>query len=710
VIGLGRRRGGGANNGDRSQTIALCMIVRNESHVLERCLRSLDGLIDAWTICDTGSSDGTGELASSLLGHLPGELHHRPWVDFGHNRSELLELAHGSADYLLLLDADMTVRREGELPPLSADAYLLRETGSLDFGVLRLVRGDRRWWYEGSTHEYIATDGELAQEELDALQIEHHGDGASRAEKLVRDAGLLKRDMLADPANPRPVFYLAQTYRDLGKHELAAKYYRRRMAMGGWEEEAFYANLQEGSLTVRRDLAAGVPILLEAWQRRPTRAEPLYELAQAYRERGDFALARMFAERGLQVPYPADLLFIHRWIYDYGLLMERAFAAGGLGDIEQTRADLRTILEYAMLPEETRRYVEHSLTQLGDGPRTFATGATPEVALSEIDRPPAGAPNGIDTAPARRRITGPARLAALVPGVRIGEIKLDVKPAWPAFNPSIARDGEDGFKMIVRTANYAIERGVLHAEGVLHNLNYLVSLDDALGVRQIEPLLDRAERPPVHDSQIEGYEDCRLVELDGQWHASATVCDMNPAERREIALLSLDGAEILRAQPLAGPDSERHEKNWMPFVRDGALHFLYSCSPTIVLRCEVSTGEVTEVAESESPAAGGFRGGSQGVAIDGGHLFVVHQTEREERALRYVHRFVLLDEELRLTAATPRFTFTADRVEFCAGMAARGEDLVLSFGVSDAAAGLAVLGLQDVLALLEPLAAGQPVA
>jgi glycosyltransferase involved in cell wall biosynthesis/predicted GH43/DUF377 family glycosyl hydrolase len=710
VIGLRRRRAGGAeSNGARAQTVALCMIVRNEAHVLERCLRSLDGLIDAWTICDTGSSDGTAELARSLLGHLPGELHHRPWVDFGHNRSELLELARGTADYLLLLDADMTVRREGELPQLVADAYLLRETGALDFGVVRLVRGDRRWWYEGSTHEYIATDGELLQEELDVLAVEHHGDGSSRAEKLVRDAGLLKRDMLADPANPRPVFYLAQTYRDLGKHELAAKYYRRRVELGGWEEEAFYANLQEGSLTVRRDLAAGVPILLEAWQRRPSRAEPLFELAQAYRERGDFALARMFAERGLQVPYPADLLFIHRWIYDYGLLMERAFAAGGLGDVEQTRADLSTILEYAELPEETRSYVEQSLEQLGGGPQIFDASAAPDVALSEIDRPPAGAPSRIDTAPARQRITGPVRLASLVPGVRIGEIKLDVKPAWPAFNPSIARDLEDGFKMIVRTANYAIERGVLHAEGVLHNLNYLVTLDDSLAVTQIEPLLDRAERPQVHASQISGYEDCRLVELDGRWHATATVCDMNPVERREIALLSFDGAEIVRAQPLAGPDPERHEKNWMPFVRDGALHFLYSCSPTIVLRCELDSGAVTNVAERELPAAGGFRGGSQGVAVDGGHLFVIHQTEHEERALRYVHRFVLLDDELRLAAATPRFTFTADRVEFCAGMALRGGDLVLSFGVSDAAAGLAVLALEDVLTLLEPLATSQPV-
>jgi glycosyltransferase involved in cell wall biosynthesis/predicted GH43/DUF377 family glycosyl hydrolase len=708
VTGLRLRRGGGAAGNGRAQTIALCMIVRNEAHVLERCLRSLDGLIDSWTICDTGSSDGTPELVHSLLGQLPGELHHRPWSDFGHNRSELLELARGSADYLLLLDADMTVRSEAELPPLSADAYLLRETGSLDFGVVRLVRGDRRWWYEGSTHEYIATDGELTQEELDALAIEHHGDGASRADKLVRDAGLLKRDMLADPANPRAVFYLAQTYRDLGKHELAAKYYRRRIEMGGWEEEVFYANLQEGSLTVRRDFAAGVPILLEAWQRRPGRAEPLYELAQAYRERGDFALARMFAERGLQVAYPADVLFLHRWIYDYGLLMERAFAAGGLGDVEQTRADLRTVLDYSALPRETRAYVEHSLAQLREAAQSFET-STPDVALSEIDRPPAQRPSAIDTAPARQRISGPARLAALVPGVRIGEIKLDVKPAWPAFNPSIAREREDGFRMIVRTANYAIERGVLHAEGVLHNINYLVALDDSLAVTQIEPLIDRAERPPVHDSQIEGYEDCRLIELDGRWYATATVCDMNPVERREIALLSFDGAEIVRAQPLAGPDPERHEKNWMPFVRDGALHFLYSCSPTIVLRCDVRSGELTSVAERELPAAAGFRGGSQGVAVDGGHLFVIHQTEHDERALRYVHRFVLLDRELRLAAATPRFTFAADRVEFCAGMALRGGELVLSFGVSDAAAGLAVLALEDVLALLEPLAASQPV-
>ena len=131
-LGLTSGPGGWRSSGSRSPsrpTIALCMIVRNEAAILPRCLRSVRPLIDAWVICDTGSSDGTQEVIARELADVPGELHETTWVDFGHNRSELLELARGGADYLLLLDADMTVRVDATLPELSADAYLLREAG-----------------------------------------------------------------------------------------------------------------------------------------------------------------------------------------------------------------------------------------------------------------------------------------------------------------------------------------------------------------------------------------------------------------------------------------------------------------------------------------------------------------------------------------------------------------------------------------------------
>ena len=655
------------------------MIVRNEADVVERCLESVRPLIDTWVVCDTGSTDGTPERVRAALSDLPGELHDTPWVDFGHNRTSLMDLAHGAADYLLLLDADMTLRPRGDLPELEADAYMLRETGGLDFGILRLVRGDRTWWFEGSTHEHIATDGHFDQRMLDALLVEHHADGSARVDKLLRDVGLLKRDMRRDPANPRPVFYLAQTYRDLGHRELAIDHYAKRVAFGGWDEEVFYAQLQQGALLAEHDLAAAEPVLLGAWERRPTRAEPLYELARAHRMNGDYNLAELYAARGLAVDYPSDVLFVHRWVYEWALALEHALALAGLG----RRAEARTELERLLAEERLSRDVERQVAQV--------------LARFETARPSTGA-------------KAPPRLEQLAPGTRIGEIEIDVRPRWPPFNPSIAPAG-DGFRMVARTANYAIERGVLHDDGIQQNLNYLLDLDRGLAVTAITPLVDVSRPDDRHPSRVQGPEDCRLFELDGQWYATATVCDLNPVERREVGVLTLDGATVVDTRVLDSPQPGRHEKNWMPFTHEGGLLTVYSCSPTVILSCDPRSGSTAVVARSDAPAwAERLRGGSQGVAVDGGTLFVVHEVTMDSDSLRYLHRFVLIDDDWRLAAASEAFTFTTDRIEFCAGMAPRDDEFVLSFGVSDAAAGLALVPRDEVFGLLRPLANVAPLA
>jgi len=50
---------------ENKQTIALCMIVKNESKVITRALDSVRGFIDYVCICDTGSSDGTQDIIKS---------------------------------------------------------------------------------------------------------------------------------------------------------------------------------------------------------------------------------------------------------------------------------------------------------------------------------------------------------------------------------------------------------------------------------------------------------------------------------------------------------------------------------------------------------------------------------------------------------------------------------------------------------------------
>src|SRR2546428_69578 len=70
--------------------ICLNMIVKNESHVITRCLGSVLPLIDYWVIVDTGSDDGTQKIIKDFMQEkgVSGELHERPWINFSHNRNE----------------------------------------------------------------------------------------------------------------------------------------------------------------------------------------------------------------------------------------------------------------------------------------------------------------------------------------------------------------------------------------------------------------------------------------------------------------------------------------------------------------------------------------------------------------------------------------------------------------------------------------------
>ncbi len=336
------------------------MIVRDEAAVIERCLRSVLGLIDHWVICDTGSTDDTQALILAALAEIPGELHERQWVDFGHNRSELMELAQGKADYLLLIDADMTLSWDtAGLGSLDADSYMLRHAEDPEYWIKRLVRGDRHWWYVGATHEYITTDGTDRSENLKAIEIHHHGDSGTRLEKFERDLRLLSRELEREPHNSRTVFYLAQTLRDLGRLEESVDLYRRRSGMGGWEEEIFYSLHQVGVLSDRagyRDRA--IAALFEAWSFRPQRIEPLYELAWMFRERGLHHAALMVTQRGVGAPVPADSLFVHRWIYEWGILFEYSIAAYWAGRPRVGLEACDRLLKLRELPDIYREQTE----------------------------------------------------------------------------------------------------------------------------------------------------------------------------------------------------------------------------------------------------------------------------------------------------------------------------------------------------------------
>lgn len=86
--------------------LSLAMIVKNEAPRLGHCLASVEGLVDEVVVLDTGSTDGTPDLARARGARVEAFT----WVDdFSAARNAALDLCTG--DWILVLDADEAIDR-----------------------------------------------------------------------------------------------------------------------------------------------------------------------------------------------------------------------------------------------------------------------------------------------------------------------------------------------------------------------------------------------------------------------------------------------------------------------------------------------------------------------------------------------------------------------------------------------------------------------
>jgi tetratricopeptide (TPR) repeat protein len=346
-------------------SLCLNMIVKNEAHVIRRCLDSVRPYVSHWVIVDTGSSDGTQSVIRSHFHEISGELHERPWRDFGANRSEAIALARGKSDYILVMDADNAFGA----PPgfcfatLDADAYYVAHRyAGVEYGMAVLLADRIAWRYQGVLHEYVTADVPHRIVPLAGpwIDVFHEGARSRDPQTYLKDVATLEAALVEEPGNARYAFYLAQSLKDAGDLPRALAAFQRRATMGGWEEETWQARYQ-AALVVERLGGPAAEVeraYLEAFNARPQRAEPLVQLARWHRLRQEWPLALMFARGAAAIPRPADQLFVEDAAYAWRALDELAIAAWYAGAREEGRRAAERLLAERRFPASERERIE----------------------------------------------------------------------------------------------------------------------------------------------------------------------------------------------------------------------------------------------------------------------------------------------------------------------------------------------------------------
>lgn len=252
------------------------------------------------------------------------------------------------------------------------------------------------------------------------------------------------------------------------------------------------------------------------------------------------------------------------------------------------------------------------------------------------------------------------------------------------FNPSVTvHDGELWISIRVSTP--------------AHTQNVLGVVLDSWELFKPRPMLDlvadvNGPRP------ASGYEDARLFSRAGRLWASATIWP--PAT---LCVLELDAEGNVRE---CHPQRSRvHEKNWMPLVTGEELRFIYAIDPVpFVLKYQDKFKHVTPLPEKLVMQPSNVRGGSQVIPYEDGFLCVVHQVHESEDKQRakfvYAQRLAKLDRFLGLERVSAPFMFQRRGIEFCAGLCEWHGDFVLSYGLEDSSAQLAVVKREVVRAML----------
>ncbi len=666
------------------------MIVKNESKIIERCLKTVKDITDYIVITDTGSTDNTKDLIENFIkeNNKKGKVFIDEWKNFGHNRTNSIENAKKylsdigedlSNVYLFFIDADMkiVVKKEFEKNFLNKFDYyqLIQKNNSIEYYNTRLCRANVNIKCVGVTHEYYDIQGSANSDKLNTIFIDDIGDGGAKDDKYERDIKLLLKGIEDEPSNARYLFYLAQSYNCINNYNKSIEYYKKRIDAGGWREEIFYSHYQIGNM-YKDNLNNWEKALyhyIQAYQcSEGKRAEPILKIVEYYKDKREYHSAIMFLEKMFKIPYPKDdLLFINYHAHTYKSYYEYSIIAYYLGFKKEGLLACNYLL----------------LTKDFDIPGNIRSNAMnnsffylPQIKSESIDR---------------------------IENLMLSQY---YNPSSSSFEFSKSNNLDSHlYEGILRTVNYSInEKGhYLYPPNMnyIHTENYWVTLDKNKIIKQNKIVVSdnvETEFKRVYNS-IQGLEDGRHIFYKNKLYASFTSFEYGKEAKASMVLTHINQEKdyIIDKIVHLKYETEKIQKNWVPFIYNDKLCFVYSYEPFIILEVNPDNGDCKELIKKEFKYRfNDLRGSAPPIWLEEqqAYLIMTHEVIFNDTR-KYIHRFLLFDKEFNLVKVSIPFYFHKLFIEFSLSIIydTNSKKLVIPFSYKDGEAFLSTINFNDII-------------
>jgi tetratricopeptide (TPR) repeat protein len=252
------------------------------------------------------------------------------------------------------------------------DSYqILYKLNSLQYHRAQIVKSDQNWVYKGVLHEYLHLEDKpnitqgIVPNSYVMADISPLKRASSLEEKYSNDAKILEEALVKEPDNARYQFYLAQSYRDSEQLEKSVEAYRKRVEMGGWEEEVYYSMYMIAKIKEKMGASDDEVINLfsRAWEYRPNRLECAFHVMRKLRGQNRFLLSFAYGDIAIKTKGTQDILFLETEIWQWRLLDEYSLASYYIGNpeiaLEKTSAIANAPFFKDLAPEEKTRIIKN---------------------------------------------------------------------------------------------------------------------------------------------------------------------------------------------------------------------------------------------------------------------------------------------------------------------------------------------------------------